>query len=508
MKKPVFTPEQQKAYDTIMSGKNAFLTGNAGTGKSYVLEHVIDTFEKEGRNYVACAPTGIAAFNIGGKTIHSFLKIRPQVSFGYPGSKSIKAVKELFKHSGTLIVDEISMCRLDLFEYMVQTIKAVEEDNLVKIQLILVGDFFQLPPVVTKSDAKVYFTKFKGLYPFESSMWGQLKLNMIVLHQQVRQKARNNQEKWFIEALNHLRFNDQYAYNALQYINQNCYRQINDPNATYLCGFRRTADEINEERLEELGNPPVCFVGHRDPKVKVGEIPTNEELTLKVGAKVMLVKNINVGDVDDPDYIYNGQQGVIESINTGDTDRVKAPDPKLYDSEDPADWNKLNELNDVGVTVHFFASDMHPERTEFITWEKWDKEEYYTDDKGHIKHRKIGSFVQLPLKLAYAMTIHKAQGQTLQGNVILRNEIFVPGQLYVGLSRVTSMEHLVLQSQLLPRNAMPNLKVIEFYRQIDPQVRDVKLAYNRQLLMKQLSQKVNSLTDEQLAKLINFTNML
>ena len=500
-----FTKEQQAAYDAITLGRNVFLTGNAGTGKSYVLEQAINHMDKNGHNYVAAAPTGIAAFNIGGQTLHSILKIKPQILMGNPSSTSINNLRDLFTNDGTLIVDEISMCRLDLFEYLIKTIEAVEKANKVHIQLILVGDFFQLPPIVSRSESKTYYARFNGIYPFESGMWGQLKMQTIVLHEQVRQKADNKADEYFIEALNHLRFNDEYAYNAIKYLNDQCLHKNDDPNATYLCGFRRSADSINRKKLDELPTREVEFEGIRKGKIKPSEIPTGEKIDLKVGAKVMLVKNVNVGDAATPDYVYNGQQGIITDIYDDDT---KAPQPSWFNSQEPAKWDKLDRKKENGVMVHFFANSMHDERDEFITWEKWDKEEYYTDAHGKIKKHVCGSFVQIPLKLAYAITIHKAQGQTINGTAILLNEIFAPGQLYVGLSRVTKLKDLVLQSQLLPQNAIPNLKVVEFYKNIDPQVANTKIAYNRQYLMGQLAQNVNKLTDDQVVKLLNYIKLL
>lgn len=500
-----FTKEQKQAFDAIMSGKNVFLTGNAGTGKSFVLEKAIEQMNKHGHNYVAAAPTGIAAFNIGGQTIHSLLKIRPQILMSNPTGTSIDALEDLFTENSTLIVDEISMCRLDLFEYLVKTVQIIEKERKIHVQLVLVGDFFQLPPIVSRSEKQTYYSRFKGIYPFESPWWPKLNLQINVLHEQVRQKADNDLDKYFIEALNHLRFNDEYAYNAIKYLNDHCLRKNDDKNATYLCGFRRSADKINQQKLDELSTREVRFDGVLKGKIKPSEIPTNEELTLKVGAKVMLVKNVNVGDSENPDPIYNGQQGIITEIRDRYTD---APNPKWFDSKNPDDWDKLNEAKKNGVMVHFFANDICQEREEFITWEKWDKEEYYTDAHGKIKKHVCGNFVQIPLKLAYAITIHKAQGQTIDGTAILRNEIFAPGQLYVGLSRVTKLKHLILQSPLLPQNAIPNLQVVEFYKYIDPAVANTKISYNRPYLMQQLSQDVNKLNDDQIAKLINYIKLL
>ena len=143
-----FTEEQRKAFDNIIQGKNVFLTGNAGTGKSFVLDQVIDYFDKHDANYAVAAPTGIAAINIGGTTLHSLLRIRPQILTKGPSRSTLTQFSRLFKHGGTLIIDEISMCRLDMFEYLVKTIAQCEQDYGIDIQVVLVGDFYQLQPIL------------------------------------------------------------------------------------------------------------------------------------------------------------------------------------------------------------------------------------------------------------------------------------------------------------------------------------------------------------------------
>lgn len=503
------TPEQQTAYDDIMAGKNVFLTGDAGTGKSYVLREVLTDFRQNKGNFLPCAPTGIAAFNIGGITLHNLLKIKPQILFGGPFEASVDALTDLFEHNGTIFVDEISMCRMDLFEYLVKTIKVAEKVNGVKIQLVLVGDFFQLPPIVSRDEKKLYAERYGDrIYPFESKLWQKLDLTTVVLHTQIRQSKNTKHDRAFIDALNHIRLNDEYAYNALAYINHNCLNKAVNPEATYLCGYRWSANKINEQKLAEINEELVVFHGEARGNIRKNELPVEPDLKLKIGAKVMLTKNVKVGQGDDADYVYNGQQGEVVDFVGGYENEFDAPDPKLFDSDKSEDWAKIKDAKENGVKVKFYANGLSPERTELISWEKWDKLAYRKDDKGKIHQYTCGRYVQVPLKLAYAITIHKAQGQTIQKQVVLRNEIFTSGQLYVGLSRVTSLKNLRLENKLLAANAIPNLKVVEFYKEIDPALQNLKVAYNRPYLMRQLSKGINNLRDDQLAKLVNFVKTL
>lgn len=508
-----FTPEQQKAYDTIMSGKNVFLTGNAGTGKSYVLNKVMEKLDELHLNYIASAPTGIAAFNVGGITLHSLLHIRPGILTGSPNYATREAWRDLFSKDGILIVDEISMCRMDLFEYLVKTILTTEQKMNSHIQVILVGDFYQLPPIVQSNEKKMYESFFTGKYAFESPFWNDLDLTNLVLHEEIRQTQSTDQEKWFVEALNHIRFNDQFAWNAINYINQQCYRPTLDRSGTYLCGYRSSVARINNEYLTDLKTNEINFHCHRDEKIAPSSSPADEIVHLKIGAKVMCLKNVVL---EDGTEIYNGQRGtVVDAIAHGK--RLKhsktnlnatAPMPNIFTDSSSYGLEKLADIrNQNAVKVRFDGSELYPEQTVWISWEKWDKIEYKTNSSGHLEQKVIGSFVQIPLKLAYALTIHKAQGQTITGSVNLKSEIFEPGQLYVALSRVTSIKNLHLQSRLRPQDTIPNLKVTEFYRSIDPAMSNIDVHYDRNQMIQALGKIISNMPDRKLAQFVNLADM-
>ena len=493
-----FTEEQRKAFDNIIQGKNVFLTGNAGTGKSFVLDQVIDYFDKHDANYAVAAPTGIAAINIGGTTLHSLLRIRPQILTKGPSRSTLTQFSRLFKHGGTLIIDEISMCRLDMFEYLVKTIAQCEQDYGIDIQVVLVGDFYQLPPIVSHEEADIYNQYFDGIYAFQSKFWKSLNLKPIILHEIIRQKHDNKMDLWFTQALNHIRFNDNLALNAIKYINDVCYKQTLDESATYLCGYRRSVMQINNAKLRDLPGKEAVFDCYRDQSVSPSTCPTEEHLHLKIGARVMCVKNIKD---EGEDVVSNGQMGTVVDVlvhgkwlSESKTNlKAQAPNGIIDKSEESERNGVLVDFNDFGSST---ANQV------LLTWDTWGKVKYEADSTGHISQHTVGKFNQMPVKLAYAITIHKAQGQTL-GKVNLLAEIFAPGQLYVGLSRVKSIKDLHLQMPLRPQNAIPNLAVTKFYKSIDPQMSDMRIHYDRNKLMNELGQIVMALPDEKLAQFIN-----
>lgn len=501
------TKDQQTAYNLIMSGENVFLTGNAGTGKSYLLRKVMSDLEKKNRSFIATAPTGIASLNINGVTLHHLLHVRPGFLNSFPNKKAIDEWTSLFKYGGILIVDEISMCRMDLFELLAKTIKTTEKHIKRSIQVILVGDFYQLPPVVTHDEKQAYCTKYNGLYAFESPLWNELNLKNAILHQEVRQTAKDDTDKWFIEALNHIRFNDTYALNAINYINKMCYHASLDENATYLCGYRRSVDMINNDHLSRLKGKEAVYHSYADKSITKGMYPASDLLHIKIGARVMCIKNI---DTDDG-KVYNGQQGIVldayvhgKRLSYSKTNlSVMAPKDDIYKEADKGNRDDLIDSQEDNCILVKFDSGQEA----WITWDYWSKTEYYVDEADDkVKQHTLGYFGQIPLKLAYAFTIHKAQGQTINSDVNLKSEIFSPGQLYVALSRVKSIKNLNLQSPIRPKDAIPNLRVTEFYKRIDPEMKNVSLHYNRQALVKKLLSITDQISDERLAQFIRLAD--
>lgn len=412
--------DQYKAYQQLLSGNNVFLTGGAGTGKSFVLQLFINEMEKQNKNVIVCAPTGIAAINIQGVTIHRCFQVSPEPQV----VKHIKKVPQVVKESDIIVIDEISMCRIDLFDFVVRTIMKAEENSLSRKQIVVVGDFFQLPPVTTDNDLEVlkeiYENYHKG-YAFESTNWQDLSFQTVELKQVIRQK---NPE--FIHELNKARIGD---YSCVHYFNTHCQKTLFE-NGIILTATNRKAEQINHDRLSKIPYKAKVYHSRIVGDVKNSDKPTLDELHLKIGARVMVLIN------DTEQNLYqNGSFG------------------KVYKLEDES----VTVLLDTNKTLVTFG------------YHEWAIENYVLSKRkegdiedNHLSKEKVGAFYQIPLKLAYAITMHKSQGQTYdQVNLIPYS--FDNGQLYVALSRVKSIEGLCLINQLRQENLICSQEVKDFY---------------------------------------------
>ena len=404
-------PEQQPAFDILMSGKNTFLSGEAGAGKSFVLRAFIDALKILKKNVLITAPTGVAAINVGGTTLHRAFKA-PTGPIVDPSSKSTNNV---VKSADVIIIDEISMCRQDLFSFVGTKIKNAYIKTGKQIQVVVVGDFFQLPPVITNTDKSVLGEIGKG-FAFQSPLWQFFKFTPVILTKVVRQDDIN-----FITNLNKIRVGDK---SGIDWINANASPDLND--GIYLCGVNKLASDINLKKLEELDAEEVVYDAEETGIVSAQEKATDEHLSLKVGAKVMFLINDSMG------RYTNGSLGVIKKccrdyviVNIGDTDII----------------------------------------VQYHTWEVYDYEVVRDGKKAKLKKVLRGSFSQLPLRLAYAITIHKSQGQTYD-KVNLYPDCFECGQLYVALSRATSTKGLHLMSPLSFKALRTAPEVLNFYRSL------------------------------------------
>ena len=443
--KYTLTNDQKNAYECLMSGKNIFLTGGAGTGKSFVLNKFIETMEKQNKNVLICAPTGIAAINIKGVTIHRCFQVSPEPQV----VRNIKRVPQVVKESEIIIIDEISMCRIDLFDFVVRTIMKAEEQSFIRKQIIVVGDFFQLPPVTTMNDRKVLaelYSDYNKGYAFESTNWKDLDFQMIELKEVVRQ---DNPE--FIHQLNKARIGD---ISCIRYFNQHTKRQI-IKDGIILTPTNRDADRINNEKLNEIASPTKIYKSIVVGDVKSNDKPTVDELRLKIGARVMILIN----DTEMNNY-QNGSFG------------------------------EVIKLDKQSVTVCL-------DKNRFIMtfgYHEWVIEDYVltknTDNEiadHQLSKKKVGSFSQIPLKLAYAITMHKSQGQTYD-KVNLIPYSFDCGQLYVALSRVKSIEGLCLVNQMRQENLICSQEVKKFYQ--------VDHLFNQKEMIYQLGKKVLEMDDK------------
>ena len=442
------TNEQKRALDLMLSGKNVFLTGKAGTGKSTVL----DKFqEKRKCGCVFLAPTGIAAINIDGSTIHSFFQLKP----GLLTPDSIETIGnrkriDLIRSVRTIVIDEVSMVRSDLFVAMDMRLKEITRCNkpFGGKQVILVGDFLQLPPVVKEQTEGDYLDReFGGYYAFQTRLWQQAKFQCVCLQTIHRQEK----DALFMTILNHLRYGDfetrdiqleglKKPVNVIEALTRLCVEAVPLKHPPiYLCTTNRDAETLNQLYQGQLKSEVHLFRAVIRGKFPEGDHPTSEMLALKIGARVMTLTNKRTAD-GEIEYV-NGEIGVVEAIDDGENAVVHV---------------RL----DRGPTVSV-------ERT------KWSKYEYDFEldantGKPIVRQKEVGTFVQIPLKLAYAFTIHKSQGLTLDCvEVKLGNGCFASGQLYTALSRCRCIKNLRIDRPICPADAVLDQAVIDFYREIE-----------------------------------------
>lgn len=414
------TAGQKMAFDLVKNGNNLFLSGLGGTGKSYILEKIIRWAEESEKNVIVCAPTGIAAINIGGSTIHRVLGISPK--------KTLQVDPKPFIPNGSaipecdlLIVDEISMCRLDLFDYLSEVLQKAAtwraKDGKPPCQLIVVGDFLQLPPVLTKTDRPILETKYgrdvKGGYPFLGNEWESWNFKHVELTEAIRQRDAS-----FVGALNACRVGDMAG---VRWIYDNSASQPAD-NAIVLCGRNTKADEENRHRLNDLAGTATTYYAHTEGDVDSADKPTSDRLVLKPGARVMNLVNVSESSR------MNGTLGTVLRCDEN------------------------------SVLVNFDG--LGPSTVQTNVWEV--TKPSIVD--GRTKNDVVGRFEQIPLKLAWAITIHKAQGQTFNAAVVYP-ECWDSGQLYTAFSRLTSIEGLFIAEPVLDSYLVTSEEAIRFLEQ-------------------------------------------
>lgn len=418
-----FTEEFSKAYDLMEYSKNCvFITGKAGTGKSTLLQYFQKNTKKK---IVLLAPTGVAALNIGGSTLHSFFQLPPRPL----QDNEIKAVSgkrsKIYKSLETIIIDEVSMVRADMMD-VIDKFMRLNGKTPAKpfggVKMIFIGDLFQLPPVVSSNEEKQLFsTNYNSPFFFSAKVFEKLKIDFVELTTVFRQK-----EQTFINLLNSIR-NNQATQNQIQKINQRYLPQFDAKLKDYyitLTTTNKIASEINTVQLEKLSTRLYTFQGELTGKFDKGSLPTELNLSLKQGAQIMFVKN------DSDGRWVNGTIGKIKTIKT-DKITVEIPNKGSYTVK-PVKWEIPNYTFDA--------------KNKVVTTEV------------------IGSFTQYPLKLAWAITIHKSQGKQFDKVIIdLGWGAFAHGQLYVALSRCKTLEGLILKKPVRPKDVIVDGRVIEFF---------------------------------------------
>lgn len=424
---------QKKAFDAIitMPDTNFFIQGEAGSGKSYLIRRIKREMESLGRTMAVVAPTGIAAELIGGSTIHSMFKLGAHNYFPLNRVEQYQMYEEIVKHISTLIIDEASMIRADVFDTIDALCKKAKGNGAPfgGIQIVLIGDLYQLPPVyrIDDEEARRYLLETYGQekpFFFDSVCYR----NGNFQFRRLTENHRQSGDDKFIEHLRNIGEGINLE-TALEYFN----RQVRAPgeNVSIVTAKRADAQEINEDKLSKLPGEKRTYTATVSGSYYTGEaglrhieefhVPHN--LELKVGARVMICKNDPKGN-----YV-NGSMGLVQSFGQ---DSITV----CLDNETVVDLRK----------------------------EKWDQQEYYLSDNDQLELKTIGTFEQYPLKLAYAITIHKSQGQTWD-NVYIdlgQNGAFAEGQVYVALSRVKSIDGVHLRSMLISSDIITNPRVEEF----------------------------------------------
>jgi hypothetical protein len=425
-------PQLELARKFILyTGHHVFLTGKAGTGKTTFLHQLRETAAKR---MVVVAPTGVAAINAKGVTIHSFFQLAPGMQIGFERMKpeQMRLSKEkinIMRSLDLLVIDEISMVRADLLDAIDVVLKRFRTHSkpFGGVQLLMIGDLQQLPPIVKDDEKALMDAHYETPYFFSSNVLKETSFISIELTHVFRQ-----QDERFISILNKVRDNclDSAALEVLNRRHIPNFRPSDDEGYIILCTHNAQAARINDSKLNALPHGIYKFEAHIEGVFPEYSYPTDVKLILKKDAQVMFVKN----DASPDKRYYNGKVGKITAID-GDGIRVLCPGEKD------------------GIIVK-------PQT--------WDNVKYGLDNETQaIREVVEGSFTQIPLKLAWAITIHKSQGLTFEHAVIDAEAAFAHGQVYVALSRCKTLEGMILSTPIRLQSIISDRTVSDFTHRIE-----------------------------------------
>lgn len=422
----------RKAMELVRKGQSFFITGKAGTGKTMLLKKIVQECRARGKNIAVTAPTGIAAKNAEGKTLHSMFGLKTFVFI--PGQTRRwyhldSARERIIKNLDILIIDEISMVRCDVLDMVEHSLRRIKGNRkpFGGIQVIFFGDLFQLPPVVTDTEEELLYKHYEKNSPYFFSSDVIKKMPFPVLE---LEKVHRQPDEEFVKILNNIREGN-YLPSDRATLNRR-YKPGYEPSENEPSIYLRTrnwkVDAHNYSKLKKLPGEPDVFWAIVKDVFPENLYPTENPLKLKVGAKVMLIRN------DNDNYKFvNGTQGIISSIYDGEI-RVKTVDGDLISLEQS----------------------------------KWELYDYvYNEETKTIDPIVVGSFTQYPIKLAWAVTIHKSQGMTFEKAIVDARKSFAPGQVYVALSRCRSLEGLTLTSRITEDDIMVDPKVISYMKNVE-----------------------------------------
>jgi ATP-dependent exoDNAse (exonuclease V) alpha subunit len=456
----------QKAVAFVnQTNKHLFLTGKAGTGKTTFLKYIKENSFKK---MAVVAPTGVAAINAGGVTIHSFFQLpfgpyiptqknnwevfNGKVNNQHSLLKNLRlagAKRDLLRELDLLIIDEVSMVRADMLDAVDAILRHVRRQALIPfggVQMVYIGDLFQLPPVVRNDEWDVLKEYYDSPFFFNAMSVKQAAPVFIELKKIYRQTDTD-----FIDILNHIR-NNICTKEDLQKLHLHYkpdFVPAKEENYITLTSHNEKADLINRRELQKLSGKAYSYNAEISGEFYDRSFPAEEILHLKVGAQIMFIKN----DKGEFRRFFNGKIGIVKNIF----------DDKIY----------ISFPNEIDTLV--------------LEKETWQNIKYnYNKDSDKIEEEELGTFRQYPIRLAWAITIHKSQGLTFDKAIIDAGASFAPGQVYVALSRLTSLNGLVLHSRIQPNCISTDARVLEFVKseETEEQLQEI-LKEEQQVFVKQ-----------------------
>ena len=418
--------EFQLALKTLLkTNDNVFVTGKAGTGKTTFLKYFISQCSKK---FVILAPTGVAALNAGGETIHSFFKFKTDITIDKV-TKRKYGKNSIYKNLETIIIDEVSMLRADLLDCVDKFLRLngpVPKLPFGGVQMLFIGDLMQLPPVVTKEEEGLFQNYYDSPYFFSAKCMSETFCHIIEF-----QKVYRQIDEKFINILNSIRENN-VDDKVISFLNKNVSKKMNGQKlSVLLTTTNKSAEFYNSKFLNQIKSKEYIFIAETENINNVSLFPASYELKLRVGAQVMMLNN------DAKDRWVNGSIGIVEDIS------------KSFSSD-----------------KYLIYVRMQNGKTEIVEPYKWELFKYKLNQELNvIETESAGSFSQYPMKLAWAVTIHKSQGKTFDNVLIdLGYGAFAPGQLYVALSRCKDFNGIKLTKPIKKSDVIVDHKINELLK--------------------------------------------